>query len=150
MQNKGILDALARSSRWGSPDISGGAIFGIVLEGLPPTVNHLYKARGGRVYKARVSRVWQDAAAVLIQDAWDSPPYEGDVELRIYLGASTRRRWDIDNRIKAVQDCLQAGGVLADDCQIQVLRVERFFVQPAQTHLELYEWGGENGAKAGV
>ena len=124
--------------------------FEIVLAGLPPTVNRMYRSRGGRVYKARVSRVWQDAAAVLIQDAWDGQPYEGDVELRIYLGASTRRRWDIDNRVKAVQDCLQAGGVLVDDCQVQVLRVERFFVQPAQTRLELYTWEEKNGAKTGV
>ena len=138
MQNKGILDALARSGRWGSPDISGGAIFEIVLEGLPPTVNHLYRtARDGTRYKTKAGRRWQQETASIMRLAWMRPPYEGDVELRLAFQTADRRRWDIDNRVKAVQDCLQLGGVLKDDRQVLRLFVGRDFGVVTETRLEL-------------
>ena len=116
--------------------------FQITLAGLPPTVNHLYRtAANGRRYKTRAGRNWQRDATGILRCAWAREPYGGDVELRVYLVAADRRKWDIDNRVKAVQDCLQAGGVLKDDRQVQRLLLERGFGQYAQTRLELYEWG---------
>ena len=116
--------------------------FRVTLSGLPPTVNHLYRtAANGRRYKTRAGRTWQRDAAEILRCAWCREPYGGDVELRVYLVAADRRKWDIDNRVKAVQDCLQAGGVLKDDRQVQRLLLERGFGQYAQTRLELYEWG---------
>lgn len=116
--------------------------FEITLAGLPPTVNHLYRTgSNGQRYKTRAGRAWQKAAAEILRRAWRREPYAGDVELRVSLIAADRRKWDIDNRVKAVQDCLQAGGVLKDDRQVQRLLLERDFGQVAQTRLELYTWG---------
>ena len=116
--------------------------FEITLAGLPPTVNHLYRTgRNGQRYKTRAGRNWQRDAAGILRCAWAREPYGGDVELRVYLIAADRRKWDIDNRVKAVQDCLQAGGVLKDDRQVQRLLLERDFGKVAQTRLELYTWG---------
>ena len=41
------------------------------------------------------------------------------------LVPADRRRWDIDNRIKSLQDALQVSGVYADDSQIDELRIVR-------------------------
>ena len=116
--------------------------FRAALPGLPPTVNHLYRTgANGRRYKTRSGRSWQNGAAEILRAAWGREPYDGDVELRVYLVASDRRKWDIDNRVKAVQDCLQAGGVLRDDRQVQRLVIERSLGAAAKTILELYPWG---------
>ena len=119
-----------------------GPFFEIALGGLPPTVNHLYRTgRNGRRYKTQAGRAWQRDAAEIISRAWRRDPYAGDVELRVYLIAADRRKWDIDNRVKAVQDCLQSGGVIEDDRQVQRLVLERCLGKTTQTRLELYRWG---------
>ena len=41
------------------------------------------------------------------------------------MTARTRRRWDLVNRVKAVQDCLQMAGIIKDDSQITELVVRR-------------------------
>ena len=45
--------------------------------------------------------------------------------LSILFETSNRRRWDIDNRVKALQDCLSAAGVIHEDTQIEELHMKR-------------------------
>ena len=97
------------------------------LIGLPPTVNHLYRtSRSGVRYKTPQGREWQSVTAAIIAAAkTNHKPYSGDVALEIVFRTADRRRWDLDNRVKALQDCLAMAGVIEDDRQIQRLHVER-------------------------
>lgn len=52
-------------------------------------------------------------------------PLEGRLGVSIYLQAPTRRKYDIDNRIKTVLDALQHAGVFEDDEAVDVLEVRR-------------------------
>ena len=45
--------------------------------------------------------------------------------LSILFETSNRRSWDVDNRVKALQDCLSAAGVIHDDTQIEELHVKK-------------------------
>ena len=101
------------------------------LDGLPPTVNHLYRtARNSRRYKTHEGKEWQRQAAAVFADSYVLPePYAGDVELNVYFLTADRRRWDIDNRVKALMDALMMGGVIRDDTQVKALHVERETVQ---------------------
>lgn len=115
-------------------------ILDMELKGLPPTVNHLYRStRRGRRYKTALGKLYEDYIALNFKNIWQAKSsYDGPIELRIKLTASNRRRWDIDNRVKALQDGLMAGGVIKDDSQVEILHVERDYGKQAQTHVEIY------------
>ena len=102
-------------------------IIKVNLLGLPPTVNHLYRtSRNGVRYKTPQGKEWQNVTASIMAAAKKNPkPYGGDVALEIVFRTADRRRWDMDNRIKALQDCLAMAGVIEDDRQIQRLHVEQ-------------------------
>ena len=76
----------------------------IVLKGLPPTVNHMYRTgRNGIRYKRMEVEEWQEEVSGIIREAWgEKPPYEGNVEVRVLFMVKDNRRWDIDNRLKGV------------------------------------------------
>lgn len=56
-------------------------------------------------------------------------PFEGPLEVTVLLYPPDKRRRDIDNVLKALQDALQNAGVYVDDCQIQTLHVFKKEVQ---------------------
>lgn len=107
-------------------------LLSIILDGLPPTVNHLYRTGGRHRYKTAEGAAYQEATAAEMRAQREMlparrcvGPYLGPVALHIVMTSRTRRRWDLDNRVKAVQDCLQMAGIIKDDSQITELVVRR-------------------------
>ena len=115
-------------------------LLSLELKGLPPTVNHLYRTniRTGRRYKTAMCKIYQDYVTLMLSTVWGSQPaYSGAIELRIRLMSSYRRKWDIDNRVKALQDCLELAGVVKDDTQVEILHVERGYGEKSATYIEV-------------
>ena len=113
-------------------------LISLELDGLPPTVNLLYRNFRHWRYKTVSGRKYQEQAAHILREAWSSkPPYELPIELRLIFTANNRRRWDIDNRVKALQDCLSLAGVLKDDRQVEILHVERKYGEKQGTYIEV-------------
>ena len=101
-------------------------ILHLEFEGLPPTVNMMYRGLQGHRYKTNACKKFQAGLQMALSLKYgDSTPLEGCVELDITFTTPSRRRWDIDNRVKALQDCLAPSGVIQDDSQIDILHVER-------------------------
>lgn len=106
-------------------------LIAVEIPGLPPSVNAIWRStygKGGRTYKPKSVKDWQDSAAQIM--SWDlnrrgKETYEGVVVEEIMLDTTTLRRMDVDNRIKAVQDCLEPAGVLKDDSQVWSLKIIR-------------------------
>ncbi len=73
------------------------------LEGLPPSVNQMYRTgKSGTRYKRSEVSDWQEETALMLGKAWDKDPYTGNVEVYIVFTMKNNRRWDIDNRLKAL------------------------------------------------
>lgn len=102
-------------------------IFRAALPMLPPTVNSTYNNNmRGNFYKKTEVKNWQGAVACIFANKYGQPlPCDTQVGFYIYIKTKSKRSFDIDNRVKSVQDCLKMGGVLKDDSQIWDLRVIR-------------------------
>lgn len=105
----------------------------------PPSVNHYWRSvpirragggtrgtrvilsREGRAYRQEVQREWRRREPV----DW-SGPLKGRLEVKVMLLPPTRRKFDIDNRMKALLDALEHAGVYLDDGQIDRLEIERW------------------------
>ena len=80
---------------------------------------------------------WQQQIAVLLTKARKVEGYSGIVTLHITLETPNRKRWDLDNRVKALQDCLQMAGIIKDDSQIWELHVKRKLGKKTTTRVVL-------------
>ena len=113
-------------------------LINIEFEGLPPTVNHMYINAKGRRFRTKECSAYQDYVSRQISQQRASEwPYSGRCSLTLIFTAQNKRRWDIDNRVKSVQDCLARAGIIKDDTQIDELHVIRNYGKIAKTQLIL-------------
>jgi len=91
----------------------------------PPTLNHstMPTANGGR-YLTDDHRLFRAQVAEIVRQA-GSPTIQGRLAVCIDLMPPNRRKFDLDNRIKAMADALQHAGVFEDDESIDDLRIRR-------------------------
>jgi crossover junction endodeoxyribonuclease RusA len=97
----------------------------------PPSSNTYYRSvrmgqscrvllsKRGREYKEEVKKI------MFYQRKKFGLPAEGRLSVSVRLHAPNRRKYDIDNRIKALSDALQFAEVFADDEAIDRLLVTR-------------------------
>jgi crossover junction endodeoxyribonuclease RusA len=91
----------------------------------PPSVNTYYRrgahatymSKGGREYKAKVAEYITESNSPKLGAA--------RLSLEIVLWPKDKRKYDIDNRIKALLDSLQDAGVFDDDEQIDQINIYR-------------------------
>ena len=91
----------------------------------PPSINHYYlHTANGVILGAKGKRYRRDAALLLhrLRDACGS---EKRLSLTINAYPPDKRKRDLDNIVKAIQDALQYARVYHDDCQIDMLTVIR-------------------------
>lgn len=114
-------------------------LFRVEIGGLPPTVNHFYRtSRQNRRYKTEQARQWQGVVSMLMRRAYGrKEPIEEYVSLHIVMVSKNKRRWDVDNRIKPLQDCLEFSGILKNDTLIMDLHARRRFGKEDSTIIEV-------------
>ena len=113
-------------------------LISLELAGLPPTINHAHINAHGRRFRTKACKDFQTLTTLLLQRAYgNKSPYSGPVALDIIFTARNKRRWDIDNRVKPLQDCLAMAGIIEDDSQIDLLIVKRRYGPKSYTKLTL-------------
>ncbi len=96
------------------------------FEGLPPSVNHMYRgARGWRYLTADTIGFQTRISALMRDECQIQEIYTGAVAVFIKFYTNNKRRWDIDNRVKSLIDCLEKAGIIQDDSQIDALFINR-------------------------
>ena len=91
----------------------------------PPSVNHYWRRQGSRYFVSSEGKTYKDSVYYLCsQYRGLFKPYER-LSLLIEAFPPDKRRRDLDNLIKAIQDSLQYAGVYEDDSQIDCLTIKR-------------------------
>ncbi|MBQ7593232.1 MAG: RusA family crossover junction endodeoxyribonuclease [Synergistaceae bacterium] len=115
-------------------------ILNMELNGLPPTINRMYRGLHGHRYKTKDCLKYQAQTIEKMRSEYENlAPSKKNLYLRIMFITNNRRRWDIDNRVKALQDCLIHAGIIQDDSQIQILHLEKKLGSHDVTQLTLRE-----------
>lgn len=95
----------------------------------PPSVNTYYRNWKGRMVLSTKGREFKHHVAQAVSRYEGPYPLTGRLAVYIMLHAPTRRKYDVDNRIKAILDAMESAGVFQDDEQIDVLEVRRGSVE---------------------
>lgn len=92
----------------------------VTVAGIPESVNHIWRGtKTGKHYKTAKARDFESLLiTVLKKQHAGRLACDGPVRLTVEISRKTRRRYDLDNRIKSVQDCLAPAGIIADDSQV--------------------------------
>ena len=123
-----------------------GKIAEFELKSLPPTVNNLYGRLRRSVYKKPSVRKWQAETIEYLSREWKAKAaLTKELEVRIEFTTKDHRKWDIDNRIKPLQDCLERAGIIENDRQIEKLEVERKYGEQDKTRIQILEYCDEEG-----
>lgn len=89
----------------------------------PPSVNHYYRHVGRNVVVSREGRRYRDYV-IWVLKGYALKPLTGNLEVWMTFYPPDRRRRDLDNCVKCLQDALQQGGLFLDDFQIKKLHLE--------------------------
>lgn len=113
------------------------------FDGLPPTVNHMYGRRGSLTFKSAELDMWQIGVADMLRELWQgSEPYSGEVAVIVEFQTNSKRKWDVDNRLKALIDCLPKGGIIRDDRQVAGITARRVIGDKEMTRIEMMKYAG--------
>lgn len=90
----------------------------------PPTTNNLFvnRAVGGR-FHSQGYKAWITEADLVLAHQYPLPKFTGTVSLRLSLGPPDKRKRDLSNFVKAIEDRLVAHNVLRDDSDVWRLEV---------------------------
>ena len=96
----------------------------ITFDGLPPSVNTIYRNVKGRGrVKSERYRKWINSVNWQL-NAQAPQKIDGEVEVSIYCKRPDKRRRDIDNCIKAVLDMLVSNHLIEDDSRVVKVSAE--------------------------
>ena len=105
----------------------------------PPTINTYYGTRGklrfinarGKEYRKEIEHLWSKG---------DQVQMDGRLILCVSLFPPDKRKRDIDNVVKPLQDALMHAGVFEDDSQIDMVLVRRMKqVKGGMAHVFIFE-----------
>ena len=91
----------------------------------PPSTNTYYRRGAHATYMSKGGREYKKAVAEYIAESGTPKLGTARLQLEIVLWPKDKRKYDIDNRVKALLDSLQDAGVFDDDEQIDQINVYR-------------------------
>jgi len=91
----------------------------------PPSVNTYYRRGAHATYMSKGGREYKQKVAEYIAESGTPKLGDARVHLEIVLWPKDKRKYDIDNRLKALLDCIESSGVINSDEQVDSINVYR-------------------------
>ncbi len=110
------------------------------LNCVPPTSNHIWKPRGNGKgnYLTDEGRSFKDLVAYMAAAKWKSLPSKKLFMFEVVLVFPDKRKRDVDNYHKILQDALE-GVVYENDSQVIDLHITKMFGKEAKTTIKVQE-----------
>lgn len=91
----------------------------------PPSVNHMYINARGRRFPNEKAKAYKTAISEYVAE-YRVPKFEdAKIALIVWAYPPDRRKRDISNLLKIIEDSLQDAGVFNDDFNIDFIEIER-------------------------
>ncbi len=108
------------------------------FDGLPTSANNMYHRERRGVRLTDEARAWKEMTTLTARIQMKGEILQGYVGVEVHY-FFPRRRADLDNRLKALQDALN-GVVWVDDSQIVETHTYKWFVRDDEPHVDLTVW----------
>ena len=91
----------------------------------PPSVNSYWRANGHRRYISKEGVAFTNEVSLIVKT--QKPKTFGDrkIGINIVIHPRSKRKFDLDNTLKAILDALMKAGMYDDDSQIDIIAIER-------------------------
>lgn len=98
----------------------------VILElPMPPSLNTYYRRSGHHIHISDKGRQYKQEVADIVSEHCFAKFEDRRLRVHINLHPATKRKSDLDNRLKGLADALQDAGLFEDDSQIDDLRIVR-------------------------
>tara|TARA_R110000796_G_scaffold88299_1_gene190021 strand:+ start:1454 stop:1837 length:384 start_codon:yes stop_codon:yes gene_type:complete len=110
----------------------------------PPSVNSYWRANGHRRYISKEGVAFTEEVSLIVKNK--NPRSFGDkqVAISVMIHPRSKRKFDLDNTLKAILDALMKAGMYDDDSQIEYIEIARGeAVDGGKAVVHLYDFIGE-------
>lgn len=94
----------------------------------PPSGNHMWKHAGGKHYLTKQAMAYYSQVAYVIAQAGMAMNLEDRLHVEVDVYPPDKRRRDLSNVIKVLEDACTKAGLWQDDSQIDSLVIKRMAV----------------------
>lgn len=91
----------------------------------PPGVNTYYRTFQGRMLLSKRGREYKQIVADIVSDNCSTKFEDARLKVQINFHPNSKRKVDLDGRLKSLIDAVQDAGLMNDDEQIDDLRIIR-------------------------
>jgi len=91
----------------------------------PPTVNTYWRANGHRRYISPAGVKFTQEVSLIVKTQKPKPFGDRKIGINIVIHPRSKRKFDLDNTLKAILDALMKAGMYDDDSQIDIIVIER-------------------------
>lgn len=110
----------------------------------PPTVNTYWRANGNRRYISKAGVEFTQEVSLVVKMQKPKPFGDKQVAISVMIHPRSKRKFDLDNTLKAILDALMKAGMYDDDSQIEYIEIARGeAVDGGKAVVHLYDYIGE-------